>query len=89
MKKDFALLGVDNVKMTSVPMGVDIESIVVDQQDKDNAEVDVHKLVYLGTLERPREIQILFQMLALLSERIPDIKLILVGTRWIQIIGNG
>jgi glycosyltransferase involved in cell wall biosynthesis len=79
MKKDFALLGVDNVKMTSVPMGVDIESIVVDQQDKDNAEVDVHKLVYLGTLERPREIQILFQMLALLSERIPDIKLILVG----------
>ena len=36
-------------------------------------------LVYLGTLERTRHIERLFEMMALLRTRVPDARLVLVG----------
>lgn len=68
-------------RMTPVPMGVDMEtlqSINIPPVD-DVRLVNRRVLVYLGTLDRPRRIEILFEMIAIVKRQFSDVLLILVG----------
>lgn len=81
MKADMAAKGANPARMTPVPMGVDLEDIRLAEipPSDDPALKGRRVLVYLGTLDRPRRIDVLFEMLALLSEQMPDVLLVLVG----------
>jgi glycosyltransferase involved in cell wall biosynthesis len=72
--------GVSVEKMTPVPMGVDIEATRQSiQPSEDPILKDKKILVYLGTLDRVRQIEILFHMMAILRQSIPNALLVLVG----------
>lgn len=81
MKQDLVKRGINPEKMTPVPMGVDIEAL----QDLDIRPIDDSRLagkrvlVYLGTFDRPRRIEILFEMLIIIKRQIPNVLLVLVG----------
>lgn len=81
MKADLVKRGIRPERMTPVPMGVDMEAL----QNLEILPVDDMRLagkrvlVYLGTLDRPRRIEILFEMLAIVKRQFPDVLLVLVG----------
>lgn len=81
MKDDLIKRSIHSEKMTPVPMGVDIEAL----QDLDIRPVNDIRLegkrvlVYLGALDRPRRIEVLFEMLAIVKDQFPNVVLILVG----------
>lgn len=81
MKEDMVAHGIDSAKMTPVPMGVDIADIDLEQvlPADDWRLVGRRILVYLGTQDRPRRLEVLFQMLARVKEKMPDALLVLVG----------
>jgi glycosyltransferase involved in cell wall biosynthesis len=81
MKMDVSAKGIAPAKMTPVPMGVDIADIDPDQLlPADDPRLSGRRvLVYLGTQDRPRRIEVLFEMLALLKAKVPDVLLVLVG----------
>jgi glycosyltransferase involved in cell wall biosynthesis len=81
MLDQLALQGVPVGRMTPVPMGVDLEAArpeAVPARD-DPLLAGKRVLVYLGTLDRARHIDVLFEMLAIVSQSIPNIHLVLVG----------
>lgn len=73
--------GLEFDRMTPVPMGVDMEEIcAANIQPADDPRLKGKRvLVYLGTLDRPRRIDLLFEMLAILRKVIPDVMMVLVG----------
>ncbi|ADI29144.1 glycosyltransferase [Methylotenera versatilis] len=72
--------GIAKEKMTPVPMGVDLQAAQQKLLPSDNPLlVNKRVLVYLGTLDRVRQIEILFNMLAIVRESIPNIMLVLAG----------
>lgn len=81
MKEDLVKRGICPEKMTPVPMGVDIKAL----RDLDIRPVDDRRLagklvlVYLGTFDRPRRIETLFGMLAIVKRQFPTVLLVLVG----------
>lgn len=81
MREAIVANGVSYEKMTPVPMGVDFE---VARKD-DILPIDDTRLkgkrvvVYLGTLDRARQIDQLFDMLKLALTQCPNILLVLVG----------
>lgn len=81
MKQDLAERGIAVEKMTPVPMGVHLEDCrpmeIAAASDPRFAGRRI--LVYLGALERPRRIELLFDMLALLKKQIPEVLLVLAG----------
>lgn len=81
MKQDLEERGIPGARMTPVPMGVDLESFAQPSLSPSEHPKLVGKRViaYLGTLDRPRRIEILFEMLALLRKRLPATLLVLVG----------
>lgn len=81
MKEDMVAHGIDSAKMTPVPMGVDIADIDLEQvlPADDSRLVGRRILVYLGTQDRPRRLEVLFEMLARVKEKMPDALLVLVG----------
>jgi len=81
MKRDMIERGIPEQKMTSVPMGVDLELL---QQEEISPSEDPclkgrRAIVYLGYMDWPRCIEVLFEMLALVRQHIPDTLLMLVG----------
>lgn len=85
--------GLNRDKMTPVPMGVDMEAIQSSTiQPTDDARlIGKRVLVYLGTFDRPRHIEVLFKMLAIVRKKKPNVVLILVGDtddkvhgRWLE-----
>lgn len=81
MLEDMVVLGVPSSRMTPVPMGVDMESIraeVIDPSD-DSRLMGRRAMIYLGSLDRPRRIEKLFDMLMLVKQKLPDVLLVLVG----------
>lgn len=81
MKFNMIKRGILPEKMTSVPMGIDLD---VAQPEKIPPSEDPRlsgrrALVYLGTLDRPRRIEVLFEMLAQIRKKVPEILLVLVG----------
>lgn len=81
MKEDMVAHGINPEKMTPVPMGVDIADIDPEQlaPADDPRLVGRRVLVYLGTQDGARRIEVLFEMLALLKEKVPNVLLVLVG----------
>jgi glycosyltransferase involved in cell wall biosynthesis len=81
MKADLVKCGISPERMTPVPMGVDMETL----RNYDIHPIDDMRLagkrvlVYLGTLHRPRRIETLFEMLAIVKLRFPNVLLMLVG----------
>ncbi|MBX9918117.1 MAG: glycosyltransferase [Nitrosomonas sp.] len=81
MKEALVKRGFHPGRMTPVPMGVDMEtlqSINIPPVD-DVRFVNRRVLVYLGTLDRLRRIEILFEMVAIVKRQFSDVLLILVG----------
>lgn len=81
MKQAMAERGNTAEKMTPVPMGVDLEVIRLEEITPvdDSRLAGRRVLAYLGTLDRPRRIDILFEMLALVRRRVPEALLVLIG----------
>ena len=81
MQLDIARHGIPMAKMTPVPMGVDTETASPEsiQKSDDPRLAGKRMVVYLGTMDRIRQIEILFQMLALVRQCIQNILLVLAG----------
>ena len=81
MQLDMANCGTPLERMTPVPMGVDTEiSSPEDIVPSDDPRlVGKRVVVYLGTLDRTRKIEVLFEMAALVKQVIPNILLVLAG----------
>lgn len=81
MKQDMIEKGVKAEKMTPVPMGVDLESAKPEEivPSDDPRLRNRRVIVYLGTLDRPRHIEVLFEMLALVHPQVPEALLVLAG----------
>ncbi|MHB1084269.1 MAG: glycosyltransferase [Thiobacillus sp.] len=81
MKQVMIEKGIEQGKMTPVPMGVDLGSINLDEVLPSNAPCLQGRrvIVYLGSLDRPRHIEVLFEMLSLVRREIPNALLALVG----------
>ena len=81
MVEDVAAHGIPISRMTPVPMGVDLEgslpSRVAPIQDARLAGKRV--VAYLGTLDRTRRIEVLFEMLVTARIACPDLMLVLAG----------
>lgn len=81
MKEDMVARGVSPIRMTPVPMGVDLEAVRLEGiPPSDDPRLKARRvLVYLGTLDRPRRIEILFEMLAQVRKQMPEALLVLAG----------
>lgn len=81
MQADLAARGLDRSKMTPVPMGVDLEEVRSDAiVPADDPRLKGRRaIVYLGSLDRPRRIEILFETLVLVRRQVPGALLVLVG----------
>lgn len=81
MKEDLVKRGFYSDRMTPVPMGVDMKALrCADIPPVDDIRlVNKRVLIYLGTLDRPRRIEILFEMVAIVKLQFPNVLLILVG----------
>ncbi|MFK5893316.1 MAG: glycosyltransferase family 4 protein [Pseudomonadota bacterium] len=79
MKRDVIAEGVDENKLTSIPMGVEISSVPYDEnfQESDSDEL---KVVYLGTLTRVRKMDFLIRAFSEVVHVLPNAKLYLVGS---------
>ncbi len=75
-----ALQGINPQKMTAVPMGVDLEAALQKPIPSENPVLTGKRvLVYLGTLDRVRQIEILFDMLRIVLMQVPNALLVLAG----------
>ena len=80
MKRVMAEKGVPAEKMTPVPMGVDLEIFLAADTDSLPDEADTAPIVlYLGSLDRPRHLEFLLQVFAMVAETHPAVKLYFVG----------
>jgi len=78
MKKDIALMGIPEKKMTAVPMGVNLDDIPYHLPD--HPEPAKEKIVlYLGTLEKIRRLDFLIRVFEKVLQRHPEAQLHLVG----------
>lgn len=81
MRDDVAAMGIPSDKMTPVPMGADMRRIdrlpIAPSDDPRLAGKRV--LVYLGTLQRNRRIDFMFEVLQKLLPRYPNLLLVLAG----------
>lgn len=81
MQKVLAARGIPMAQMTPVPMGVDTDAVARKNiQPVNDPRLNGKRVVaYLGTLDPDRRIEVLFHMLALCKQAVPDILLVLVG----------
>lgn len=81
MKADLVEHGLRADRVTPVPMGVDFQLLCNFGGDTGERipQSEQRTLVYLGTLDPARQIELLFPMLAKVRDRIPDVRLLLVG----------
>lgn len=67
-------------RMTPIPMGVNISKLTALQlPTRTTQNINQNLLVYIGTLERPRRMDILLEMMALLRVEYPSLRLLLIG----------
>lgn len=81
MRDELAADGLPASRMTPVPMGVDVEALLALGLSAlpDPQLTGRRVLGYLGTTDRPRQIEKLFDMLALVRQRVPNALLLIVG----------
>lgn len=81
MQRDIAKHGICFASMTPVPMGVDLEiakSALITPTEDERLK-GKRSIIYLGTLDRVRKIDILFEMLQIVKQKIPNITLVIAG----------
>ncbi len=81
MASDLLSHGVDETKITPVPMGVDLESVDTWRMPPlDDIRMAGRRVVaYLGTLDAARHVEMLFEMLEIARRRAPSLMLLLIG----------
>jgi glycosyltransferase involved in cell wall biosynthesis len=81
MLEDVAQHGIAPTQMTVVNMGVDLETSSLDaiKPTDDPRLLGCRVLIYLGTLDPLRQIDILFEALALVRKQIENVLLVLAG----------
>lgn len=81
MVKDVAEYGISPGRMTPVPMGIDLEATQTDAISpcEDERLTGKRVAVYLGTLDRSRNIEVLFETLRIARQSCPELILVLVG----------
>jgi glycosyltransferase involved in cell wall biosynthesis len=81
MLEDMVKHGVVSSKMTAVNMGVDLETSSLETiKPTDDPRLEgCRVLIYLGTLDSSRQIDILFEALALVRKQIENVLLVLAG----------
>ena len=81
MREDLVAKGIARAKLTPVVMGVDLERSVPERiaPVEDARLAGKRLLVYLGTLARGRQVDILFDVLRLVRAQYADALLVLVG----------
>jgi len=82
MREDLVQLGLPFEKMTPVPMAVDLDTAKIEdiQPINDVRLAGKRVVIYMGTLGRNRQIEVLFEMLALVRKKLPDILLVIAGS---------
>lgn len=81
MRDELVELGVPADRLLPVPMGVDVAAVdrALQASPEPGGWPDRTVVGYLGTLDRPRRIDVLLEMAALLRKDVPDLMLVLVG----------
>ena len=80
MKMDVASNSVDELKMTAIPMGIDLKDFNTEPISKKKyAKESENVVVYIGTLNRIRRIDFLIRVFNLVLADLPDTILYLVG----------
>lgn len=80
MKAVLMLRNIPAARMTPVPMGVDVEALVPAPVPYALPQFKGKRLlIYLGTLDKVRQIEQLFAMLQLIKAEVPEVMLILAG----------
>jgi glycosyltransferase involved in cell wall biosynthesis len=80
MKNDFIERGIQKIKMTAIPMGIEPESFNDDKFDNGcNCKPDHFIILYLGTLIRIRRIDFVIRVFEKVIKKIPNANLYLVG----------
>jgi len=81
MRMDVAHRGIALERMTPVPMGVDMELADPAQiPPAVDTRLDGKRVIaYLGTQDRVRQIEIMFEMLVKVRQQVPDVLLVLAG----------
>jgi glycosyltransferase involved in cell wall biosynthesis len=80
MKKEIAMKGFSNTKITPVPMGVDIDDYLMHTKNKDCKNVIVpQSIVYIGAMEKIRKIDFIFRVFQKVLYNVPTAKLLMIG----------
>lgn len=80
MRSDLAAAGIPFSHMTPVPMGIDPDRFRPDIAPSDDPRLTGRRVItYLGTCERVRKVDFLFEVAAILSHDFPDVTLLVVG----------
>jgi len=79
MKKDVIKEGINEQKLTPVPMGIDLDDFPVALDANIKAGVKRKTVVYIGTLNSTRKIDFLVRVIHKVKKEIPDAILLLVG----------
>lgn len=81
MKQCMIDRGIAGERLTSVPMGVDLEEMQLGEikPSNDPRLKGRRVIVYLGSLDRPRHIEVLFEILAGVRQQLQEALLVLVG----------
>lgn len=79
MLRDVAAQGISKARMTAVPMGVKLGNASSATAGRTVIPADVRCFLYLGTLARVRRMDFLIRVLAHVLEKMPGVKLYLVG----------
>jgi len=82
MREDLVQLGLPYEKMTPVPMAVDLETAKIEdiKPIDDDRLTGKRVVIYLGTLGRNRQIEVLFEMLVLVRKKQPNVLLVIAGS---------
>jgi glycosyltransferase involved in cell wall biosynthesis len=82
MRDDLVQIGLPAAKLTPVPMAVDLEITKIEDISpiEDDRLTGKRVVVYMGCLDRTRQIEVLFEMIALARKIVPDILLVIVGS---------
>ena len=82
MRDDLVQIGLPAAKLTPVPMAVDLEITKIEDISpiEDDRLTGKRVVVYMGCLDRTRQIEVLFEMIALARKKLPDVLLVIVGS---------
>lgn len=80
MKQQLSAKGIDPARITAVPMGVDPAIVKAADQMGPIARQPGTRAVYLGSLDRMRQPEVMVDAAILVRQRVPDFELIVVGS---------